>query len=411
MKTIFNILSAMTTLTSTLSQNIDAFGKYLDQPAVLRNLRKTVPLAAGAAAVGYGIYDVYKAPEKEKKKTAVRDFLVMGSALGAGFLAVRGFKIGKKKIPGLDDLHDKIHKHKHGPGCGHHHHEHDYHSPIDEVMEKLTNAGKDTLAGFVKKIHDKEYLKIGEVFQLHRGLQEVAPKKRLIADVIPDSHAHDFKETMKELGYLTGIGLIPVVGGISGGMLADKINGEDVKEKSKNKLKEGFFQYAANITLCNLGAGVALLAMGDRVKNKGLRLAGMMAGVIGVGIVFGGTIANFVGKNFINPVIDKGLDKTLEDYNRQDHHFKHMFKDVNSERKPEPLDVALHIDDVASVGFLSGMKWIGPILPALYSISGYRAGIGYRNGPESEHDKKQHHFDFNRKYHFEHFKNFEESNK
>jgi len=44
------------------------------------------------------------------------------------------------------------------------------------------------------------------------------------------------------------------------------------------------------------------------------------------------------------------------------------------------IDVSLHVDDVATVAVLSGLKWIEPALPILYSISGYRAGIGYRNG-------------------------------
>jgi hypothetical protein len=28
---------------------------------------------------------------------------------------------------------------------------------------------------------------------------------------------------------------------------------------------------------------------------------------------------------------------------------------------------------------LSGLKWIEPALPLMYTLSGYRAGIGYRN--------------------------------
>jgi len=398
---IFSTMESMSATTTTLSQNIDAFGKYLDQPAVMRNLKRAMPWTAGVIAAGYGIYDIYKAPEKEKKKTAIRDFLVMSFALGSGFIATKGIKIGKLKVPGLDDLHGKIHQHNH-----HHHHD------IDNILADLTKTGKNTLAGLVKKVKDKEYLKISEVSMLHKGLKEIAPEKRIIADVIPDSHIHTPKEMKQELLFLTGVGTVPVLGGIAGGMLADKINGENVREKSKNKLKEGFFQYAANITLCNAGAGTALWAMGDRVKNKGLRLAGMMTGVIGVGILLGGTIANFVGKNFINPVIDGNPDKTPKGHHKHgQHHFNHMFKDINSERKPEPLDLALHIDDVASVGFLSGMKWIGPILPALYSVSGYRAGIGYRNGPEAKHDEKHHHYSFNKKYKFEHYKDFEDSTK
>ena len=98
----------------------------------------------------------------------------------------------------------------------------------------------------------------------------------------------------------------------------------------------------------------------------------MLAGVVGVGLVAGNFIANFVGKNFINPIFNK-----VQNPNKD---FRSKFKDLNKERHPEAVDLSLHIDDIASVGFLSGFKWIGPILPVLYTVSGYRAGIGYRNG-------------------------------
>ena len=49
------------------------------------------------------------------------------------------------------------------------------------------------------------------------------------------------------------------------------------------------------------------------------------------------------------------------------------------ERKPEVLDIGLHTDDIATVSLLSGLKWIEPALPIMYTLSGYRAGIGYRN--------------------------------
>ena len=52
------------------------------------------------------------------------------------------------------------------------------------------------------------------------------------------------------------------------------------------------------------------------------------------------------------------------------------------------------IDDFATVGVFNGIKFIEPCLPILYSISGYKAGIGYRNGDEDIHShthKHSHH--------------------
>ena len=56
-----------------------------------------------------------------------------------------------------------------------------------------------------------------------------------------------------------------------------------------------------------------------------------------------------------------------------------------SERKPEALDICLHSDDIATIAVMSGFKWIEPSLPILYTISGYRSGIGYRNGDKGHH--------------------------
>ena len=54
-------------------------------------------------------------------------------------------------------------------------------------------------------------------------------------------------------------------------------------------------------------------------------------------------------------------------------------KNLYGERKPEALDIGLHTDDIATVAVMSGLKWIEPALPIMYAISGFRAGIGYRN--------------------------------
>ena len=100
------------------------------------------------------------------------------------------------------------------------------------------------------------------------------------------------------------------------------------------------------------------------IQSKAARAAGMVAGIIATGVVGGSAIANFIGNKVINPMFDKN----------------HKHKSLFEERKPEALDIGLHTDDIATVAVMSGLKWIEPALPLMYSISGYRAGIGYRNG-------------------------------
>ena len=88
----------------------------------------------------------------------------------------------------------------------------------------------------------------------------------------------------------------------------------------------------------------------------------MVGGILLTGVIGGSVMANYIGNKLINPIISK--DKKEE------------------KRTPELLDLSLHTDDIATVSLLSGLKWIEPSLPILYSISGYRAGIGYRNNKE-----------------------------
>lgn len=430
----------MSIFSPKLTEKLYVFGKYLDQPAILKNLEKAVPNAAFAAAAGFGVYDVFKAPKEEKKKTAVRDFFVLSFALGAAFLTTKGLKIaGKKIIPGIEDLHEKMHKHVDKAAhaakeCGCHDNKgHAGHKILKLIQEKtgLTKTKKeidelnkqnlDGVAGLLDKLHrnaklqelskketeikkiiaekhgplqnlihkvsqEKEILSLKEIHTIKKETDALAPGQNLITDVIPDSHQHN---PWGELGYLSLMGTVPVLGGVAGGVMADKINGENIKEGAKDKIKEGIFQYLANITLCNAGAGLAMVGLESAgIKNKAARFTGMMAGVVTVGMLFGGTIANYIGKKFVNPMLEHKKSDDMENHHRD---IINLFKHVNEERKPEPLDLALHIDDVASVGFLSGLKWIGPILPALYSVSGYRAGIGYRNGEVHSHGANHSH--------------------
>lgn len=122
--------------------------------------------------------------------------------------------------------------------------------------------------------------------------------------------------------------------------------------------------------MCNVGAGSALFISERLEKAKKIKpltpmkkLVVILSGITATGIVGGSYIANYVSKKCINPLFGEKNQKKLY-----------------GERKPEALDIALHADDIATAGILSGFKWIEPALPFMYFISGYRAGIGYRNG-------------------------------
>ena len=168
------------------------------------------------------------------------------------------------------------------------------------------------------------------------------------------------------------LGAIPVIGGVSGGFIADYMLGELSSKTAANKVKEGFYQYFANIFLCNVGACAALFIAEGLQKSKVIKplsplkkMAVIISGIISTGIIGGSWIANKLSQKIIDPIFSKNK--------------KFSCKGLQDERKPELADIALHADDIATAGVLSGFKWIEPALPIMYFVSGYRAGIGYRN--------------------------------
>ncbi len=339
---------------NSLKNNAKIFGKYLDQTALVEKLYNVMPPILTGAAAGYGIYDTIKTPACDRKKKAIKNASVLGFTVASALIATRGLKIrGKQIFEGIIELPEK---------------------DIEGLKETLLKPLSEKSKILVNKVRNDKILSFKEVKALMTEFKEKLKDEKLISKVIPDAQSEaPFADLLK----LSWLGLIPVLGGIAGGVAGDKLAKDDWKKHFPDKIKEGTYQYLNNIALCNVGAGMGALVMNAfNVKSKTARFCAMMAGVLGVGLAAGNAIANFVGKNVINPLFDDKKTKPKKS-------FKEMFSHLNSERHPEALDVSLHLDDVASVGFVSGLKWIGPVLPMLYSVSAYRAGIGYRNGKNS----------------------------
>ena len=206
----------------------------------------------------------------------------------------------------------------------------------------------------------EEVLSLREIKELSTSLNKTEQGTKLFNSLIPDPENISANDIFSEIGYLSIYGAIPVAGGILGGISADILTKDDYKKTIPDKINEGIYQYLANIFMCNIGAGVALgLLEKAGITSKSARAIGMTTGIVLTGILGGSKIANFISNKVINPIINPN-------------------KEIK-ERKPELLDAGLHVDDIATVSLLSGLKWIEPMLPGLYSISGYKAGVGYRN--------------------------------
>lgn len=342
---------------NSVKEFTNIFGKYLDQPALVQNIYQKMPVALTSIALGYGAYDTFQTPKGERGKRAIKNASVLGATVASALIATRGLKIkGKEIFEGIIELPEK---------------------DEEGLKELLTKPLSQKIKGFVQKIQDDKVLALNEVKEMMSYFKKNFEGEDLISKAIP---APESEAPFSDLWKLSKLGLIPVLGGIAGGTIGDKLAGENWKKQFPDKVKEGTYQYLNNIALCNVGAGLGALTMNVcKVKSKLARVGAMLTGVVGVGLVAGNAIANLVGKEVINPMFDKDSKPSS---------FGDAVKHLNSERHPEALDLSLHIDDLASVGFISGLKWIGPVLPMLYSVSAYRAGIGYRNGKTYKEQNK-----------------------
>lgn len=336
--------------------SLKVLGKYLDQPRFVKRFSQAVPFVMIAGGGLYAYSQISKASVSEKRKEFIKNTAIMTATIGSAIIAP---KIASKLFKG---------QHCHG----HCHHHHDAAELIGDFLKN--NKVTQKTAQILEKAKTK-VLRPKEIKQIYGELEQSTKGKEFLSGehgLIPDPENIDSKHIFGEIGRLSVFGLIPVLGGIAGGVVGDKLTEKNWKDKVPDKVKEGTYQYLANIMLCNLGAGAALLGLEKAgVESKATRALGMITGIVLAGLIFGSAIANLVGKFCIDPLLHK---------KGKNHVHNHI--DLYSERKPEVLDAGLHIDDISVVAVLSGLKWIEPALPILYAISGYRAGIGYRNGAE-----------------------------
>lgn len=332
-----------------MSSSLKIVGKYLDQPILVEKLRKAVPIGLSACAAVYTLDKTVQAPTPEKKKKAfIRNGLILGATIASALAAPRIATAitGKKAVTPFKELVKENTK------------------LIDEFVRK--NQTGNEVGSILQKAKSK-VLAPKEILTL-TGELKGKDSKEFLDKLIPPPENVSSKDIFSEIGWLSIVGAIPVVGGVIGGIAADKVTGENWQKRLPDKIKEGSYQYLANIFLCNVGAGAALgILEKNNIQSRLARGLGMIAGIILTGVIGGSKIANYIGDKFINPVLCN------ERYPKGKKHKHH------DERTPELIDIGLHTDDIATVSLLSGLKWIEPALPILYTVSGYRAGIGYRN--------------------------------
>ncbi len=321
---------------------VSSFGKFLDQPLLTTKLNKQIPAVLTAGSAVFIANEMRNAKPEDRKKTGLKLAIILGTTVLSAIQApkIANFITKKKPSKTLKELIE-------------------YNSQT--VYEILS---KNKLSKEVQALLEKgktKILSLKEVDILHKNL-----KKEHFDKLIQPPENVTSKDIFREIGWLSIFGAVPVAGGIAGGIAADKLTEKDWKGRVSNKIKEGVYQYLANIFLCNVGAGIALGILEKcNIKSKTARCAGMVGGILATGVIGGSAMANYISNKFLS-------------------------KEKKEIRTPEMLDLGLHTDDIATVSLLSGLKWIEPSLPVLYAISGYRAGIGYRNSDKHKNLYKNH---------------------
>ncbi len=328
---------------------IQTFAKYVDQPLIVNKLNKQMPAILTASGIGIAVHDTFK--HKEDKKRGIKNFIIATGIIGSTLYSIKKFNL--IEIPKTESI---IKKQK---------------NSIKEYINN-TNLRDKNLLSILNNCEGK-HLSTSQIQALFDKLPNDQNRAVLFKNLFMENKNLSSSEIFSEIGRLSLLGAIPVVSGIASGIVADKITNTANNKSTANKIKEGFYQYFANIFLCNVGAGAALLGAEQLQKHNLIKpltplkkLAVILTGITATGIVGGSYIANYLSKKIINPIFSQKKEKG-----------------IYSERRPEALDIALHSDDIATAGVLSGFKWIEPMLPVMYFFSGFRAGIGYRNTDKS----------------------------
>lgn len=341
----------MPTSTSSFAVKARALGHFIDQPQIIQKASKTIPIISGLGIAGLFALDYFQAKPQERKKVALRDALVLGTT-AAGTLIGALLFMRQTHDPFVVEEAIKTIAKKYGPH-----------------IEALVNKETKSRAEFQKILNTVS--------------KEDANK------ILPIEEEHEgFLEGLKKMRSFAVVGAMSVLSGFGGGMIANKINKEPASKKV-DMIKEGIFQFIANIVLCAIGASIGIAVVNNKWKPVKQKLArfGIIGAGLSLGIVGGGFIANAIGRAVVNPYFE------WRDQGKPDGSFVNWWKaqreaaegKPKANRKVEFWDAILHLDDLPMALALAGVQILEPFIPLFFALSGYRTGIGYRNDKDHGH--------------------------
>jgi hypothetical protein len=191
---------------------------------------KAMPKLLVAAGLGYGIKNVLNTPKEEKKNAIIKNASVLGFTIASALISTRGLcplKLFKKQIfKGFNGLSDLKLPQK-----------------VRQVQSKLVESflQKDKVGDDILDVLNKsksKVLKYSEIKIFQAQAKKSSSFNKFFNDLIPEPNFKTSKDIFSEIGRLSLMGLVPVIGGITGGIIGDRLTDANWKEKVPNKIKE-----------------------------------------------------------------------------------------------------------------------------------------------------------------------------
>lgn len=370
---------------TSLTTQLAAAAHYLDQPGVINQIHQGVKWVGIPGVVAAKVlYDVAKAPEGKQGDVFVQDASILAPSVAATYLGLATISEKSEALPTLtpeliqeipalknnpalvkqlNKFREAHHEgHGHGAGCAHPHP-----NPHDAPMKAHTPSEMKKLVSQIvaKSPKDKQAEHLARLF-------------------FRAGHDHNLTKIL-----MVGGGI--VLAGMSGGLLHDALTQNPDDKAKRNKVKEAIFQFVANIALCVTGG-----SLGEKFADwrkwspkaddftdaartlRWKRTAAMGLG-LAAGITAGGWVANWLGKTVVNPFFD-WVDNRKDGFSLMSAYKQQRNGDT---RKIEPLDLALHLDDIPTMVAIAGVSALLPLIPMFYLVSAWRAGMGYRSCHET----------------------------
>ena len=268
--------------------HISSIAKYIDQPYILLNLQKKMPAFLTASAIAYGTCDTFKQPEGKKTKQAVKNTFIFSFIITSLLYGGKMIKVGGKQLIETTNAIKTVLKQKRA---------------VREYLEKNKNI--EEKAKHILKKAERKIITPAETDYLIKNLPDNKIREKLFETIFSENKSLTSKEIFDEIGRLSLLGFVPVAAGVAGGIAADRATKTATPKRTADKIKEGAYQFLANIFLCNVGAGAALFSI-EALNRKGLiknltpakKMTAILSGITITGILGGSMIANYLCKKF-----------------------------------------------------------------------------------------------------------------